>query len=133
MRGGAFGRTTLDRSFTVATALLVAALMGTTMLLVHSRYVYGLKQGLEARARSMARDVGALATPSLLAYNYPALQAAAEAAAKDHDVFYIVIHDKEGVVAGTAGDVQAAMDDDRASQNRPDMRHRQSRCAYHVE
>ena len=133
MRRVAFGRTSLDRSFTVATALLVAALMGTTMLLVHSRYVYGLKQGLEARARSMARDVGALATPSLLAYNYPALQAAAEAAAKDHDVFYVVIHDKEGVVAGAAGDVQAAAADDRAALGRPDARRRQDEQRHVLE
>jgi PAS domain S-box-containing protein len=131
--GVAFGRTSLDRSFTVATALLVAALMGTTMLLVHSRYVSGLKQGLEARARSMARDVGALATPSLLAYNYPALQAAAEAAAKDHDVFYVIIHDKEGVVAGAAGDVQAAMADDRASAGRPDLRQRRDEARRILE
>ncbi|HET9299358.1 MAG TPA: response regulator [Candidatus Polarisedimenticolaceae bacterium] len=124
MKRVTFGRTSLDRSFTVATALLVAALMGTTMLLVHSRYVSGLKQGLEARARSMARDVGALATPSLLAYNYPALQAAAEAAAKDHDVFYVVIHDKEGVVAGAAGDVQAATAADLAAKGEPDARKR---------
>ncbi|HEX5043935.1 MAG TPA: response regulator [Candidatus Polarisedimenticolaceae bacterium] len=129
----AFGRTSLDRSFTVATALLVAALMGTTMLLVHSRYVSGLKQGLEARARSMARDVGALATPSLLAYNYPALQAAAEAAAKDHDVFYVIIHDKEGQVAGAAGDVKTAMADDRASAGRPDLRQRRDEARRILE
>ena len=133
MSRGPLGRTTLDRSFTVATALLVAALMGTTMLLVHSRYVAGLKQGLEARARSMARDVGALATPSLLAYNYPALQAAAEAAAKDRDVYYVVIHDKEGAVAGAAGDVQAAMADDRASQGRSDARQRRDEARRVLE
>lgn len=77
--------------------------MGTTMFLVHTRVLLGLRQELQTRGYSMARSIGAVATPSLLAYNYSALQLAAEAASNDLGVVYVVIHDKEGGVAGAAG------------------------------
>lgn len=99
---------TLERSFTVSTMLLVLILMGLTMFLVHVQLRNSLKAELDERGISMARSIGAVATPSLLAYNYAALQIAAEAAARDPIVEYVVIHDKEGAVAGVAGTDEAA-------------------------
>jgi len=92
----------LEWTFTASTALLVVGLIGTTMLVVHTRVARTLRHGLELRALSMARSIGAVATPSLLAYNYAALQIAAEGAAGDADVEWVAIHDKEGAVAGLA-------------------------------
>ena len=78
-------------------------LIGVTMMTVHFRLSSSLSNDLDLRGLSMARSIGAVATPSLLAYNYAALQLAAEAASQDTGVAYVVLHDKEGTVAGEAG------------------------------
>jgi len=99
---------TLEQTFALSTALMVVLLIGTTLVLVHSRVAAILRATLVDRGASMARSIGAVATPSLLSYNYPALQAAAEAAAQDAGVAYVAIHDKEGNLAGQAGAAPAA-------------------------
>jgi PAS domain S-box-containing protein len=98
-----FRARTLAQSFAVATTLLVFVVISATLLVVRSRVEETLREGLEARGLSIARSIGAVATPSLLAYNYPALQIAADGALGDTGLVYVVIHDKEGVVAGVAG------------------------------
>ena len=98
-----FRARTLAQSFAVATTLMVFVVISTTLLVVRSRVEETLREGLEARGLSIARSIGAVATPSLLAYNYPALQIAAAGASGDTGLVYVVIHDKEGAVAGVAG------------------------------
>ncbi|HKQ62108.1 MAG TPA: ATP-binding protein, partial [Candidatus Polarisedimenticolaceae bacterium] len=93
----------LEHSLAVSTALLVILVIVTTIGVVHARLKLSLLRGLEARGGSIAQSIGALARPSLLAYNYAALQVAAQGAVEDPDLLYVVIHDKEGVVAGRAG------------------------------
>lgn len=93
----------LERTFAVSTALLVLILMGSTMLAVRGRVASSLRAGLEARGESVARSIASITTPSLLAYNYPALQMAAEGASANPGVLYVAIHDKEGNLAGVAG------------------------------
>jgi PAS domain S-box-containing protein len=100
-------RRTLEQRFAATLALLAIVLVGTTMFVVRSQVALTLRSGLEARGYSIARSIGAVATPSLLAYNYAALQIAAEGASADPGVLYVIIHDKEGVVAGAAGSVAA--------------------------
>lgn len=98
----AFERWRLEHSFELSTTLLVLFMISTTIGVVHTRMAAGMRRTLEARGVSIGRSIGAVAAPSLLAYNYPALQAAAEGAAADAGLAYVVIHDKEGVVAGMA-------------------------------
>jgi PAS domain S-box-containing protein len=93
----------LEQGLSLAVALLVVALLGAAMLLVHSSLATSLKKEMEARGFAIARSIGAVATPSLLAYNYAALQIAAEGASEDGGVVYVIIHDKEGEVAGFSG------------------------------
>lgn len=102
-----FGPRRLEYSFAISTALLVIIVMGTTVGVVQQQVAKTLRNGLESRGMSIARSIAAVATPSLFAYNYAALQLAAERAAGDTDAAYVVIHDKEGVVAGTAGEAPA--------------------------
>jgi PAS domain S-box-containing protein len=94
---------TIEQSFSISTALLVLVLIGTTMVLVENRVTSNMRQGLEDRGAAIARSIGAVATPSLFAYNYAALQMAADGAAGDKGVVYVAIHDKEGALAGVAG------------------------------
>ena len=93
----------LERTFAVSTAALVLILMGSTMLAVRGRVASSLRAGLEARGESVARSIASVTTPSLLAYNYPALQMAADGASANPGVLYVIIHDKEGNRAGAAG------------------------------
>jgi PAS domain S-box-containing protein len=102
MRNPFLGRT-LEQSFSVSTALLVLVLIGTTMVVVENRVESNMRRGLEDRGTAIAESIAAVATPSLLAYNYAALQMAAEGAAGNQGVVYVAIHDKEGELAGVAG------------------------------
>jgi len=98
-----FKRRRLEHSFAVSTTLLVVLMIGATTALVHDRVLSALKRGLQDRGLAIANSIGAVATPSLLAYNYAALQVAAEGAVEDPALLYVVIHDKEGEIAGVAG------------------------------
>jgi PAS domain S-box-containing protein len=102
MRSPLHGRT-LEQSFSISTALLVLCLIGTSLVVVENRVRANMRRGLEARGNAIAKSIGAVATPSLLAYNYAALQMAAEGAAGNDGVVFVAIHDKEGVLAGVAG------------------------------
>jgi PAS domain S-box-containing protein len=102
MRNPFRGRT-LEQSFSISTALLVLVLIGSTMVLVENRVKNNMRQGLEDRGAAIAHSIGAVATPSLFAYNYAALQMAADGSAGDKGVVYVAIHDKEGALAGVAG------------------------------
>ncbi|HEX4823573.1 MAG TPA: ATP-binding protein [Candidatus Polarisedimenticolaceae bacterium] len=102
MRSLFHGRT-LEQSFSISTALLVLVLIGTTMVIVEKRVESNMRHGLEDRGTAIAESIAAVSTPSLLAYNYAALQLAAEGAAGNQGVVYVTIRDKEGALAGVAG------------------------------
>ncbi len=93
----------LESSFAIASALLVVFVVGSAMAVVRARLENVLYKGMQARGYSVAQSIGAVSTPSLLAYNYVALETAAKNAVEDPDLAYVVIHDKEGQVAGSAG------------------------------
>jgi hypothetical protein len=77
MRSPFHGRT-IEQSFSISTALLVLVLIGTTMAIVENRVESNMRRGLEDRGTAIAESIAAVATPSLLAYNYAALQMASE-------------------------------------------------------
>jgi PAS domain S-box-containing protein len=96
-------RRTLEQSFSISTALLVLCVIGASMVVIENRVRANMRQSLEARGTAIAKSIGAVATPSLLAYNYAALQMAAEGAAGNDGVVFVAIHDKEGALAGLSG------------------------------
>jgi PAS domain S-box-containing protein len=102
MRSPFHGRT-LEQSFSISTALLVLCVIGASMVVIENRVKANMRRGLEARGAAIAKSIGAVATPSLLAYNYAALQMAAEGAAGNDGVVFVAIHDKEGALAGVSG------------------------------
>jgi PAS domain S-box-containing protein len=109
MRSPFHGRT-LEQSFSISTALLVLILIGTTMVMVEKRVESIMRRGLVDRGTAIADSIGAVSTPSLLAYNYAALQMAAEGSAGNQGVVYVAIRDKEGSLAGVAGRTVADLD-----------------------
>ena len=92
----------LEASYALASALLVVFVVGAALAAVRGRVENVLRQAMQARGYSVAQSIGAVSTPSLLAYNYVALQTAADNAVEDLDIAYVVIHDKEGRLAGSA-------------------------------
>ncbi len=94
---------TLEKSFVFSIGSIMTFLLVAFLALVWMMVATTMRQGLEERGRSVARSIGAVATPSLLAYNHVALQMAAESAAEDLDLAYVAIHTKEGDLAGFAG------------------------------
>jgi PAS domain S-box-containing protein len=93
----------LESNYALTSALLVVFVVVAALAVVRGRLEHVLVQGMQARGYSVAQSIGAVTTPSLLAYNYVALQTAAENAVDDPDLFYVAIHDKEGALAGVAG------------------------------
>ncbi|NIL99943.1 MAG: HAMP domain-containing protein, partial [Acidobacteria bacterium] len=93
----------LESSFAIASGLLVVLVVGSALAVVRGRLENVLCKGMQARGYSIAQSIGAVSTPSLLAYNYVALETAARNAVEDPDLSYVVIHDKEGNLAGAAG------------------------------
>ena len=51
----------------------------------------------------MAESLGALSRGALATYNYVVLEQAANQAAQNPEVLYVIVHDKEGRVAGFSG------------------------------
>jgi len=102
MRSPFHGRT-LEQNFSISTALLVLCVIGASMVVIENRVRANMRRGLEARGAAIAKSIGAVATPSLLAYNYAALQMAAEGATGNDGVVFVAIHDKEGALAGLSG------------------------------
>ena len=94
---------TLEQSFSISTALLVLCVIGASMVVIQNRVRANMRNGLEARGAAIAKSIGAVVTPSLLAYNYAALQMAAERAAGNDGVVFVAIEDKEGALAGLSG------------------------------
>jgi PAS domain S-box-containing protein len=118
MRTPLHGRT-LEQSFSISTALFVLCLIGTSLFVVENRVKANMRRGLEARGMAIAKSIGAVATPSLLSYNYAALQMAAEGAAGNEGVVFVAIHDKEGSVAGVAGRAPLGLKDSMGEASPP--------------
>lgn len=93
----------LENSFAFWAAFLVVCVIGAALAVVHVHVKSTLVRAMTKRGFAVAESIGAVSTPSLLAYNYTALQAAAEKAAQSPDLVYVVLHDKEGTMAGFAG------------------------------
>lgn len=94
------GGTVLERRFMLSMAVVILALIGPAMVIVQFRVAEHFQKSAEVRGSSMARSIAAVATPALLAYNYVGLAEAARVASQDEGIAYVIIHDKEGLVAG---------------------------------
>jgi len=111
------GGTVLERRFMLSMAVVILALMGPAMVLVQFRAAEHFQRSAQVRGASMAHSIAAVATPALLAYNYVGLEDAARGASQDEGVAYVIIHDKEGLVAGDSRrrDVEATRSSDPIS------------------
>ncbi len=94
--------TVIERRFMLSMAVVILVLMGPVVVIVQFRAAEFLQTSAQTRGLSMARSIAAVSTPSLLSYNYVGLEEAARSTSQDEGVAYIIIHDKEGLIAGNS-------------------------------
>jgi len=82
-------------TFAVVVVVLVAA---AVTFLVRSESD-SLQRETRKRGIAVARNIAWLSTPSLLSYNYVALNQAASRSQEGSEIAYVVIYDKEGMIA----------------------------------
>lgn len=91
---------TLERRLTLSMGLVILLLLGPAVTIVQFQAAKQLRSSARVRGVSVAHGIAAVVMPALLSYNYVGLQAAARSAAADEGIAYVIIHDKEGLVAG---------------------------------
>jgi PAS domain S-box-containing protein len=104
--------------FILITSCLLILLVGTlgSILITHQRLT--IRSQLERRGLAISRSLAATSKASLATYNYIALEQTANQTQKDDvDIVYVIIHDKEGRVAGYSGraDLQGTLLEDEIS------------------
>ena len=86
--------------FIVMISLMLFLLLGSLSLVLGSIQSKTIRSRIKTQGLSIARNLAAVVRDDLMTYNYIALEKAANLAADNPDVLYVVIHDKEGKVAG---------------------------------
>jgi len=104
-------RTTLQRKLT----LLFGSIIVAVVLTVGGITVYQGREMLIEQARrtgvALAGSIAAAASNDFFNYNYIGLEQKAEEAAKEPDVAYVILYDKEGQVAAYSGQGSADLPD----------------------
>jgi len=101
------GYTPLSRRFTLAFAVLTLGLVAIMAATFEGRFSGLMREQTRARAEAIARSIAGSAATPLLGYDYISLQQIAEGADRpDQNLLYVIIHDKEGRVAGHSSQPQ---------------------------
>lgn len=93
----------LKYRFIFLSSLLLIVLLGCTAVALVAQQSISIRGQVEARGLAIAESLAASSRGAFLLYNYIALEQTAEEAAKNPDVAQVIIHDKEGRVAGFSG------------------------------
>src|SRR5262245_57170742 len=96
----------LQSRFMLYFGLTVLSLMTLVVWLVENRMSATLMQQTRMRGVAIANSIAATVKSELLSYDYVSLQQAAETATDDEDLLYVIILNKEGVVAGCSGQAE---------------------------
>lgn len=90
--------------FIFLASCLLLLLLGTLGFILISHQSVAIREQLERRGLAVAQSLAATSKASLATYNYIALEQTANQTQKDDsDVVYVIVHDKEGRVAGYSG------------------------------
>ncbi len=93
----------LKYRFIVWSCIVLVLLLGTLAGLLGVQQSRTFRTQLEKRGLAMAESLGALSRGALVTYNYVLLEQAANQAGQNPEVLYVILHDKEGRVAGYSG------------------------------
>lgn len=86
--------------FIIMTSCMLVFLLSTLALVIDFLQSRTIRSQLERRGLAIAQSLAATSISDLLTYNYVALERTANRAAQDPDIISVIIHDKEGKVAG---------------------------------
>lgn len=86
--------------FIIISSILLIVLLGTIALIVSIYQSRTIRTMVERRGLAIAESLSATSKAALATYNYIALEQTVNQAVQDSDILYVIIHDKEGRVAG---------------------------------
>ena len=93
----------LRSKFLLSFFSLIVVVIGLAMVALDRRQTAALLHHTQQKGLAIARSLGAVSTNALLGYNYAALQYNVDQAAKEEDISYAIILDKEGRIAAYSG------------------------------
>ncbi len=86
--------------FILITSVMLLLLLTTLALVLGVLQKQTLKKRIENQGLIIAKNLAAISVDHLMTYNYVALEKLANQAVNNPDIIHVIIHDKEGRVAG---------------------------------
>ena len=94
------GFVSLRYRFIFITSIMLLALLSTLALILGMLQTKTIRGRIEKQGLAIAKNLAAISVESLVTYNYVALEKLANQAVNNPDILYVIVHDKEGRVAG---------------------------------
>jgi two-component system sensor histidine kinase AtoS len=89
--------------FILITSLMLLLLLTTLALVLGILQTRTIQSRIERQGLAIAKNLAAISVDHLITYNYVALEKLVNQAVNNPEIFYVIIHDKEGRVAGYSG------------------------------
>ncbi len=86
--------------FILISSIMLLALLTTLALVLGMLQTKTIKNRIKKQGLAIARNLAAISVDHLLTYNYVALEKLANQAVNNPEIVYVIVHDKEGRVAG---------------------------------
>lgn len=97
------GFVSLRYRFILITSLMLLLLLTTLALVLGILQTRSIQSRIERQGLAIAKNLAAISVDHLITYNYVALEKLVNQAVNNPEIFYVIIHDKEGRVAGYSG------------------------------
>ena len=96
----ASGFISLRYRFIIITSLMLVFLLASLAIILEKLQTNTIRSRIEKHGLTIAKNLATISVDDLLAYNYVELEKLTNQAANSPDIIYVIIHDKEGIVAG---------------------------------
>jgi PAS domain S-box-containing protein len=123
-------RAGLQTRFLLTFGVIIVGLVTATVVFVVRNQTHSLLEATRDRGLSVARSIAWLSTPSLLSYNYVALGQAAHRSQAAAEILYVIIYDKEGLIAADSREPNAFGQPPRGSSDVAAHAAREERWSY---
>jgi len=113
------GFVSLRYRFILITSLMLLLLLSSLALVLGILQTRTIQNRIEEQGLAIAKNLAAVSVDHLITYNYIALEKLVNQAVNNPEIIYVIIHDKEGKVAGYSGrpDLQNKVMTDKVSLN----------------
>lgn len=86
--------------FILITSIMLLVLLGTLAAVLAVLQTRTIRGRIEKQGLAIAKNLAAISIDHLVTYNYVALEKLTNQAVNNPDIIYVIVHDKEGKVAG---------------------------------